>query len=96
MPVKGRVIPKHGVYFTDCVLDGVHYRGVSNVGNHPTVDSPKTAINSETYLIGYQGDLYGKPLTVRFLQFLRPEQPFANVEELKAQIARDAEKASQI
>ncbi len=86
-------IPKHGVYITDCLLEGARYRGVSNVGNHPTVDSPKTTINCETYLVGYQGDLYGKPLTVNFLQFLRPEQTFASVEELKAQIAKDAETA---
>ncbi len=89
-------IPKHGVYATDCLLEGVHYRGVSNVGNHPTVDAPKTAVNCETYLIGYTGDLYGKNLTVAFLQFLRPEQTFESVEKLKEQIAKDAQTAKQI
>ncbi len=86
-------IPRHGVYATDCVLEGAHYRGVSNVGNHPTVDAPESAVNCETYLIGYDGDLYGKPLAVSFLRFLRPEKSFASVEELKNQIAKDAELA---
>lgn len=89
-------IPRHGVYATDCFLEGERYRGVSNVGNHPTVDAPKTAVNCETYLIGYAGDLYGKHLKVEFLQFLRPEQAFATVEDLQAQIAKDAELASKI
>ena len=83
-------IPEHGVYATDCILEGVRYRGVSNVGNHPTVDAPATAVNCETYLIGYAGDLYGKTLKVEFLQFLRPEQTFASVDNLKEQIAKDA------
>lgn len=89
-------IPRHGVYATDCILDGARYRGVSNVGNHPTVDSPESAVNCETYLIGYEGDLYGKSLKVEFLRFLRPEQTFASVEELKMQIAKDAETARKL
>ena len=89
-------IPKHGVYATDCFLEGVRYRGVSNVGNHPTVDTPATAVNCETYLIGYGGDLYGKTLKVEFLQFLRPEKTFESVEALKEQIASDAETADKI
>lgn len=89
-------IPRHGVYATECVLDGVRYRGVSNVGNHPTVDAPESAVNCETYLIDYEGDLYGKPLAVSFLRFLRPEKSFASVEELKNQIAKDAEMAKQL
>lgn len=89
-------IPRHGVYATDCILEGAHYRGVSNVGNHPTVDSPESAINCETYLIGYEGDLYGKSLKVEFLQFLRPEKTFESVETLKKQIAFDAEQANRI
>ena len=89
-------IPRHGVYATDCLLDGKRYRGVSNVGNHPTVDLPASAVNCETYLIGYEGDLYGKSLKVEFLQFLRPEKTFESVEALKKQIAIDAEKAIEI
>lgn len=89
-------IPRHGVYATDCILEGRRYRGVSNVGNHPTVDAPESAVNCETYLIGYEGDLYGKSLKVEFLQFLRPEKSFSGVEELKNQIAKDAETAKQL
>jgi len=50
----------------------------------------------ETYIVGYDGDLYGKPVTVNFLKRLRGETVFAGIEELKDQIRRDAEEAEKI
>lgn len=88
------LIPRHGVYITDCELDGRHYRGVSNVGAHPTVDSA-ASVNCETYLLDFDGDAYGKTVTVCFLEFLRPEQKFDSEETLRAQIARDIQAARQ-
>ncbi len=92
----GAVIPKFGVYATDCTVNGKLYRGVSNVGVHPTVDAPEAPANCETYLVGYQGDLYGKTVSVAFLAFLRPEQTFPSVEALREQIASDAKRATEI
>lgn len=89
-PEKG-LIPKHGVYVTECLTGDGIYRGVSNVGVHPTVDGEQAPVNCETYLLGYTGDLYGKPVTVRFLRYLREERRFATVEELREQILRDTE-----
>ena len=85
---QGYVIPGHGVYVTACEVDGVRYRGVSNVGARPTVDTDGT-VNCETYLIGYSGDLYGRVLTVHFLKYLREEKKFENLDLLRAQIAED-------
>ena len=86
------LVPRHGVYVTDCTVAGKRYRGVTNVGVHPTVDDPNAPANCETYLLGYQGgDLYGKTVRVAFLTFLRPEMTFSSVEDLQKQIARDAE-----
>ncbi len=87
------VIPRFGVYVSSCTVNGKTYRGVSNVGVHPTVDDPNTAANCETYILGYRGDLYGKVLRVAFLRFLRPEKPFSSVEALREQIAADASAA---
>lgn len=86
------LIPRHGVYATQCTIDGKTYRGVSNVGSHPTVDE-NAAINCETYLIGFCGDLYDRELTVEFLEFLRPEQKFSSPRELALQIQSDIEAA---
>ena len=90
------VIPAFGVYATDCEADGKVWRGVTNVGVHPTVDDPGAPANCETYLVGYHGDLYGKKVRVSFLSFLRPERTFPSVEALREQIARDAEQATKI
>ena len=43
--------------------------------------------------MGYSGDLYGRPVKLSFVSFLRPEKKFASVDELFAQIAADAETA---
>ena len=88
------IVPRFGVYATDCTVEGKRYRGVTNVGVRPTVDDPSAPANCETYLIGYSGgDLYGKTVRVSFLTFLRPERMFPSVEALREQIARDAETA---
>ena len=81
-------IPAKGVYVTSCTVDGVCYQAISNVGSHPTVDRCAT-VNCETYLLDFEGDLYGKTPTVSFLKFLRPEQRFASEEALTQQIHLD-------
>lgn len=65
--------------------------GVANLGIRPTVAGVRPIL--EIHLFDFSGDLYGKHLRVSFLQKLRNEQKFPNLEELKAQIARDAEAA---
>ena len=89
---EGYVIPKRGVYVTACEVDGVRYRGVSNVGARPTVDDGDT-VNCETYLIDFAGDLYGRVLTVHFLSYLREEKRFENLDLLRAQIKQDIQSA---
>lgn len=84
----GLQVPLYGVYVTECTTDGACYRGVSNVGVRPTVDQNDT-VNCETYLLDFSGDLYGKEVTVAFLEFLRPEQKFASVDALREQIEKD-------
>ena len=87
---KSVIIPKHGVYATKVYLeDGSVYRGVTNVGVRPTVEDAGN-VNAETYILNYSGDLYGKRVRIEFYKFIRPEMKFADVNELKAQIQRDA------
>ncbi len=89
------LIPKHGVYVTDCTLpDGTNIRGISNVGIRPTVDCEAT-VNCETHLIDYQGSLYGEKVAVSFLHYVRPEQKFQSADELKRQIEKDLQTAKE-
>ncbi len=86
------VRPKRGVYVSDVLLDGVWKRGVTNIGSRPTFDG--LSFRSETFILGFEGDLYGKDVTVGLLHFLRPEMKFPDADALKAQIAEDARHAA--
>ena len=83
------VPPRTGVYITDCSIDGKTYRGISNVGVHPTVDMG-AALNCETHLLDCNEDLYDKIATIHFLERLRDEQKFDSIDALTRQIALDA------
>ncbi len=90
---EGVAVPKWGVYATRCVLDGQTYRAVTNIGSRPTVGGHQ--VRAESWLLDYQGDLYGREITLEFHKFLRPEQKFDSLESLKAQISRDAQAAKE-
>ena len=64
---------------------------VANFGRRPTFGG--TDLRLEVHLFDYAGDLYGRHLRVQLIDFLRPEQKFAGIEALKAQIAADATRA---
>ncbi len=86
---KEYVAPKKGVYAVRVLFDQAVFYGVCNVGSRPTVDSDDRIL-AETHLFDFSGDLYGKEVRVEFFEFLRPEQKFSGIEELKEQIAKDA------
>lgn len=81
--------PAHGVYITEVFLpDGRHFPGVTNVGTRPTVsDSP--ALSVETFLLGFDGDLYGQEIRLEFCRRLRGERKFDSLEELRDEIRRN-------
>lgn len=87
--------PRRGVYASVAYAREVWRPAVTNVGLRPTVEN-SGALNSETYICGFSGDLYGARVPVRLLEFLRPEQKFSSVEELREQIGADAVKADSI
>lgn len=68
--------------------------GVMNIGYRPTVNGTTESV--EIHLLDWSGDLYGKNLTVELEEFLRTEQKFADLEELKAQINADCTKAKSL
>ncbi len=85
------VIPKYGVYKGVVEVLGKSYKAVINVGKRPTFDRDDVTI--ESFLLDFEGDLYGKKIRVYFEEFLRPEMKFENAEALAKQIESDIEKA---
>ena len=83
----GKFPLKKGVYETRVLLNGKTYKGITNYGARPTFDNE--TITTETYLDGFDGDLYGKILTVQFIKYLRDVKKFESVEELKIQLQKD-------
>ena len=63
---------------------------VTNIGVRPTV-SGSDRVSVESYILDFDGDLYDHTVRVEFHRFLRDEKKFAGVEELRAQILRDAQ-----
>ena len=87
-----RVIPRNGVYVTGTLIDGQWRRSVTNIGLRPTFgDASEPSV--ETFVMNWDGDLYGDVVRVRFLYRLRDERRFSSVEELKRQINRDVSRA---
>ena len=85
---------RRGVYVCRVQIDGKTYKAVTNVGVKPTVRGDGVSI--ETHIIGYDGDLYGRDITVSFYRFLRDEIKFDSLEALKKQIEKDRKKAGEI
>jgi riboflavin kinase/FMN adenylyltransferase len=82
--------PARGVYaVTVRLADGSLRPGVANIGRRPTL-TQDTQTRLEAHLFDFAGDLYGQEIAVALQVFLRPEQKFAGLDELKAHIARDA------
>lgn len=90
----GVVVPKLGVYATECLVDGMLHKAITNIGSRPTVGGHQT--RAESWLLDFDGDLYGKEIALHFHKFLRPERKFASLEDLKAQIHKDAAEAAQL
>jgi riboflavin kinase/FMN adenylyltransferase len=91
VPDDRLAIPGHGVYaaFANGVPAAV------NVGVRPTFESGRGVL-IETYLIDHEEDLYGKTLRVAFVERLRGERAYHEVDELVAQMHRDVEDAKRV
>lgn len=81
--------PPNGVYAAAAWLGGKEYGGVINLGFRPTVNNSDLERLLELNVFDFDGDLYGEEIEVAFRAYLRCEQKFAGLAELKAQIARD-------
>ncbi|MBU3936356.1 MAG: bifunctional riboflavin kinase/FAD synthetase [Proteobacteria bacterium] len=86
--------PRLGVYVTQVIYDGKCYGGVLNIGYNPTFDGKK--LSAETHIFDFNQDIYGKPIKINLLRFLRGEMKFSGPEELAGQIALDVTAAKEV
>lgn len=89
LDVDGVLLPPNGVYAVKVSRGATTLAGVCNIGLRPTVDASATAPVVEVHLFDVTADLVGEKLSLQFVKFLRAEQKFSGLEELKGQIAKD-------
>ena len=86
--------PGDGVYAVSVYLGEEIWSGAANVGPNPTFGEGARKV--EVHLIGFHGDLYGRPLAVDFVRRLRDTRPFKGRDELVEQLRRDVEQARHV
>lgn len=87
---ENKFLPPDGVYKGITVIDGKNYKSAVNVGKNPTFDAKKRTV--ESFILDFDGELYGKKIKVEFLEYMRPDKRFSGTEALKKQIASDIER----
>ena len=86
-----KVEVKKGVYKVKCLAGDEEFIGIANYGGRPTFNESSAIL--EAHLDGFIGTLYGRAVTVEFIEFLRDTQKFDTVEDLKAQLKLDLKRA---
>jgi riboflavin kinase/FMN adenylyltransferase len=94
MHTENELVPPHGVYATTLTIDGIVRAALTNIGVRPTFGESEVAI--ETHVLGYSGDLYQRRVRLSFVQRLRDERRFADVDALRAQIEADQRRAERL
>jgi riboflavin kinase/FMN adenylyltransferase len=82
-----KLLPKNGVYIVKCLVKNQEVNGIMNIGNRPTVNGTSQSI--EVHLLNFDEDIYGLEITVKMIDFIRNEQKFENLDQLKSQIQKD-------
>jgi riboflavin kinase/FMN adenylyltransferase len=94
LQTQNELLPPNGVYATIMTIDGVVHGGVTNIGMRPTFGETTPTI--ETHVLDYSGDLYGQTVRLAFVQRLRDERRFEDVDALRAQIDADKRRAERL
>lgn len=82
------ILPHKGAYAVMVEVGGEWHQGMVNVGVRPTLENgPQLTV--EVNIFDFAGDIYGKPIALQFVKFLRLEFKLGSIEELRAQLTRD-------
>jgi riboflavin kinase/FMN adenylyltransferase len=95
LKTENELLPPNGVYATTAMVGGVVYASVTNIGLRPTFNDA-TAPVVEVHILGLQRDIYGETVRLAFVQRLRDERRFPDVDALKAQIDADVRRARRL
>ena len=88
IPESDKLLVPNGVYETCVCINGTKYKGVTNVGDNPTVDHDHK-IKVETHILSFEENLYGEYLNIEFIRHIRKEMKFDSIQALKNQIKSD-------
>lgn len=91
---KYKLIPGDGIYAVKVKLDDAMFDGMLSIGNNPTVEGKGRSI--EVNIFDFESTIYGKDITIYFIERLRDEMKFKDLEELKVQLLKDEENARKI
>lgn len=95
LQTANELVPPHGVYATTLTIDGIVRASITNVGVRPTFgDGSETTI--ETHVLDFSEDLYGRDVRLGFVQRLRDERRFEDIDALRAQIEADVRRAERL
>lgn len=95
LSTDNELVPPTGVYATTAELQGTRWPAVTNIGVRPTFEAAGP-VTVETHLLGLDADVYGEHLALSFIQRLRDERKFADVDALREQIAADVRRAGRL
>lgn len=97
LPPESSILPANGVYAVRFLVDGLSYDGVCNVGVKPTFNNPEiNAPMVEVHILDFDGDLYGKEVSVDWIEYIRDEKKFESLDALIVQINQDKITAQEI
>lgn len=82
------VMPGIGVYACHTYVDGIKYKGMLNIGTHPTLDQLENNIY-EVNIFDFDRDIYGKEIEIELIDFIRPEKKFNSVDDLISELKRN-------
>ena len=85
-----KLLPSYGVYAVEVGVNGKRYRGITNVGSRPTVDSENKR-TIETHILEFDEDIYGLSLSIEFIERMRDIVKFPSLEALAEQLRKDKE-----
>lgn len=89
-----KLIPGNGIYAVEVAVEELRYKGMMSIGFNPTVDG--TRLSVEVNIFNFDRNIYHKTIRVYVKHFLRAEEKFSGLEELKAQLARDKEETTRL
>jgi len=89
------ILPHNGAYAVMVKVEDKWYQGMVNIGRRPTLDNGN-ALSIEVNIFDFDNDIYGKPITLQFIRFLRLEFKLGSIEQLREQLTHDKQLSRQI